>query len=112
MSIRKEFVAASPLVDGGKTLLHSHPRCPDLIGTFILNPLRITKYNTVNIKISVTEILAIHKIHVQCQSDLESGLVCIAAYCNTDGIITVRISNLSKSKIIGAPRIWSYQAYS
>jgi len=84
---------------------------PALQGTIAVNPPNITKASTTNIDVSIIGLLTSHKIYVQCQSDLESGLVCNAAYCPVDGTLRLRISNWSSSAIDGAQRTWAYQVY-
>lgn len=86
-------------------------RGPDLQGTVTVNPPNIAKASTQNVDVSVSGLLTSHKVYVQCQSDLENGLVCVAAYCPVDGILRLRISNWSSSSINGAQRTWAYQAY-
>lgn len=84
---------------------------PALQGTALVDPPSITKASTTNIDVSVVGLLTSHKIFVQCQSDLENGLVCVAAYCPVNGTLRLRISNWSSSAIDGAQRTWAYQAY-
>ncbi|APH11910.1 hypothetical protein ASJ33_01450 [Dehalococcoides mccartyi] len=84
---------------------------PALKGTVAVDPPSITKASTENVDVSVSGVLTTHKVYVQCQSDLENGLVCIAAYCPTNGTLRFRISNWSSSAIDGAQRTWAYQAY-
>lgn len=114
MTVVEEQVAAQSLVDGNENDLHSHPNeCagPALQGTIIVDPPSVTRSNAVNIDVPVSGILTTHKIYVQCQSDLENGLICIASYCPADGIIRVRISNSRTYTINGIPRTWAYIAY-
>ena len=112
MAKQTEQVARADLVDGSEVTLHTHPGGgPALQGTVSVDPPAITKGSTVNIDVSVTGILTTHKVYVQCQSDLEDGLICIAAYCPLDGTLRLRLSNHSTSTINGASRIWAYQAY-
>jgi hypothetical protein len=94
-----------------KMLLEGDGAGPALIGTVSVNPPTITKYDTVNVDVSVTGLLTSHRVFVQCQSDLENGLVCIAAYCPVNGTLRFRISNWSSSAVDGAVRTWVYQAY-
>ena len=84
---------------------------PTLQGTVSVNPTAITKYETVNVDVTVIGLLTGHRVFVQCQSDLENGLVCVAAYCPVNGTLRLRISNWSSSAIDGATRTWIYQAY-
>jgi len=84
---------------------------PALQGSVAVDPPSITKASTSNVDVAVTGILTSHVVWVQCQSDLEHGLMCIAAYCPTNGTLRVRLSNLSSSAIDGASRTWAYQAY-
>jgi len=82
-----------------------------LVGTVTVDPPNVSKASTENVDVSVMGLLTSHKVWVQCQSDLENGLVCVAAYCPSNGTIRFRISNWSSSAIDGAPRTWAYQAY-
>jgi hypothetical protein len=84
---------------------------PALQGTVSVNPPAITKYETVNVDVTVSGLLTSHRVFVQCQSDLENGLVCVAAYCPVIGTLRFRISNWSSNGIDGAARTWAYQAY-
>ena len=84
---------------------------PALQGTVAVDPPSIAKASTTSIDVSVGGLVTSHKVYVQCQSDLENGLVCIAAYCSVDGTLRLRISNWSSSAIDGAQRTWAYQAY-
>ena len=84
---------------------------PDLQGTVLVNPSAITKYDTVNVDVTVSGLLTSHKVFVQCQSDLENGLTCIAAYCPVNGTLRLRISNWYSNGIDGAERTWIYRAY-
>lgn len=82
-----------------------------LAGTVTVDPPSIAKASTVNVDVAVSGLLTTDKVYVQCQSDLESGLVCIAAYCPSNGTLRLRISNWSSAAIDGAARTWAYQAY-
>lgn len=82
-----------------------------LAGTVTVDPPSLAKASTVNVDVSVSGLLTSHKLWVQCQTDLENGLVCIAAYCPSNGTLRLRISNWSSSAIDGAARTWAYQAY-
>ncbi|MFC1970929.1 hypothetical protein ACFLV0_03215 [Chloroflexota bacterium] len=84
---------------------------PTLQGTVSADLPAITKYETVNVDVTVSGLLTSHRVFVQCQSDLENGLVCIAAYCPVNGTLRLRISNWSAAAIDGAARTWAYQAY-
>ena len=84
---------------------------PALQGTVSVDPPSIAKASTSNVDVSVSGLLTGHRVYVQCQSDLENGLVCVAAYCPVDGTLRFRIANWSASAINGAPRTWAYQAY-
>lgn len=84
---------------------------PTLQGTVAVDPPSIAKASTSNVDVTVSGLLTSHKVYVQCQSDLENGLVCIAAYCPVNGTLRLRISNWSSSAINGASRTWAYQAY-
>jgi hypothetical protein len=84
---------------------------PALQGTVPVDPPSIAKASTSNVDVSVTGLLTSHKVYVQCQSDLENGLVCIGAYCPVNGTLRLRITNWSTAAINGALRTWAYQAY-
>ena len=110
MAKQSEQVAHAGLVNGGEVTLHTHPGGGSALqGSVSVVPPSITKGSTVNVDVSVTGILTTHKVYVQCQSDLEDGLMCIAAYCPSDGTLRLRLSNHSTSTIDGASRIWAYQ---
>ena len=84
---------------------------PALQGTVAVDPPSIAKASTVNVDVSVAGLVTGHKVFVQCQSDLETGLFCIAAYCPVNGTLRLRISNWSSSAIDGVLRTWAYEAY-
>jgi hypothetical protein len=84
---------------------------PALQGMVSVDPPSIAKASTSNVDVGVTGFLTSHKVYVQCQSDLENGLVCIGAYCPVNGTLRLRIANWSSSAINGALRTWAYQAY-
>jgi len=84
---------------------------PALQGTVAIDPPSIAKASTSNVDVSVSGLLTSHRVYVQCQSDLENGLVCIAAYCPVNGTLRLRITNWSTAAINGALRTWAYQAY-
>ncbi len=84
---------------------------PALQGTVAVDPPSIAKASTANVDVSVVGLVTSHKVYVQCQSDLETGLVCVGAYCPVNGTLRFRISNWSSSAIDGAQRTWAYQAY-
>ncbi len=84
---------------------------PDLEGTVSVDPPSIASRATTNVDVSVGGLLTSHKVYVQCQSDLENGLVCIAAYCPVNGTLRVRISNWSTAAVNGVARNWAYLAY-
>ena len=84
---------------------------PTLEGTVTVDPPSITKGTTVNVDVAVSGLLTTHKVYVQCQSDLEHGLACIAAYCPVAGTLRLRITNWSADAVDGAARTWAYQAY-
>ena len=84
---------------------------PALQGTVSVDPPSIAKASSTNVDMSVAGLVTGHKVFVECQSDLETGLVCIAAYCPVNGTLRLRISNWSSSSIDGASRTWAYEAY-
>jgi hypothetical protein len=114
MTVQTEAVAAAELVGGGETTLHSHAgggAGPALQGSVSVDLPSIAKASTADVDVAVTGLLTTHKVYVQCQNALESGLVCIAAYCSANGTLRLRITNWSSAAIDGAARIWAYQAY-
>ena len=115
MTIQDEALAHSALVSGEETTLHSHATGGGLAlqGTVVIDPPSIARVSTVNVDISgVSGLLTNHRIYVQCQSDLETGLVCIAAYCPVNGTLRLRITNQKFFVAVnGASRTWAYQAY-
>jgi len=94
-----------------KMMLAGDTTGPALQGTVSVDPPGIAKASTSNIDVSVAGLLTSHRVYVQCQSDLENGLVCIAAYCPVNGTLRLRITNWSTAAINGAARTWAYQAY-
>ncbi len=84
---------------------------PALQGTVSVDPPSIAKASSVNVDVVVAGLVTGHKVFVECQSDLETGLVCIGAYCPVNGTLRLRISNWSSSAIDGAARNWAYEAY-
>jgi len=84
---------------------------PALQGTVSVDPPSIAKASSANVDVSLAGLVTGHKLFVQCQSDLETGLVCVAAYCPVNGTLRLRISNWSSSVIDGAQRTWAYEAY-
>ena len=114
MVIQSEQVGHAELVGGGETTKHSHPSGgggASLVGVVTIDPPSITKASSANVDVEVTGLLTTHKVWAQCQSDLESGLVCIAVYCPINGTLRVRLTNWSSAAIDGAARTWVYQAY-
>jgi len=89
----------------------THEQVPREKGVISVNPPSIAKASTVNVDVAVVNLLTTDKIHVQCQSDLEHGLVCIAAYCPTNGWLRLRITNWSSAAVDGAARNWAYWAW-
>jgi len=94
-----------------KMMLAGDAAGPALQGTVSVDPPSIAKASTSNVDVSVAGILTSHRVYVQCQSDLENGLVCIAAYCPVNGTLRLRITNWSTAAVNGAARDWAYQAY-
>ncbi len=84
---------------------------PALQGTVAVDPPSIARSATTNVDVGVPGLVTSHKVYVQCQSDLENGLCCVAAYCPVNGTLRIRISNTSSSSVDGAQRTWGYQAY-
>ena len=114
MAIQSEQVAHSELVGGGETTKHSHAGGgggPALQGIVSVDPPSIAKASTANVDVSVSGLLTTHRVYVQCQNDLENGLVCTAAYCPVNGTLRVRLTNWTASSTDGAARNWAYQAY-
>ncbi len=84
---------------------------PALQGTVSVDPPNIARSSTTNVDLAVAGLVTSHKVFVECQSDLENGLVCVAAYCPINGTLRLRISNWSSSAVDGASRMWAYEAY-
>ncbi len=84
---------------------------PSLRGTVSVDPPSIAKQSTTNVDVTVAGLQTTHRVQVQCQSDLENGLVCIAAYCPSNNTLRLRISNVSASAVDGASRTWAYWAW-
>jgi len=114
MAIKHAFTSAKD--DGADTTLvrpsnWNADHTGVLIGTVAVDPPSIVKTTTANVDVTVNGLLTTDKVFVQCQSDFEHGLVCIAAYCSVNDTLRLRITNWTGSAIDGASRTWAYLAY-
>jgi hypothetical protein len=82
-----------------------------LIGTVTIDPPSIGAGSTVNVDVTVSGLTTNHRVIVMCQSDLEHGLMPIAAYVPAPDTLRVRITNFTGSAIDGAARTWFYIAW-
>jgi hypothetical protein len=82
-----------------------------LVGTVTIDPPSIAAGSTANVDVSVPGLTTSHRVLVMCQSDLEHGLVPIAAYVPDANTLRVRITNFTGAAIDGAARTWFYIAW-
>jgi len=82
-----------------------------LVGTVTIDPPSIVAGSTANVDVTVSGLTTSHKVLVMCQSDLEHGLIPIAAYVPSANTLRVRITNFTGSAIDGAARTWFYIAW-
>jgi hypothetical protein len=82
-----------------------------LVGTVTIDPPSIAAGSTANVDVSVPGLTTSHRVLVMCQSDLEHGLIPIAAYVPAANTLRVRITNFTSAAIDGAARTWFYIAW-
>jgi len=82
-----------------------------LTGTVTIDPPSIAAGSTANVDVSVTGLTTDHRVVVQCQSDLEHGLIPIAAYIPAVNTLRVRLTNFTGAAIDGTARPWFYIAW-
>jgi hypothetical protein len=82
-----------------------------LVGTVTIDPPSIAAGSTANVDVSVPGLTTRHMVLVMCQSDLEHGLIPIAAYVPADNTLRVRLTNFTGAAIDGAARTWFYIAW-
>ena len=99
--------------DGGDAFVKADIRSllDCLTGIVTIDPPSIAAGATANVDVSVTGLTTDHRVILQCQSDLEHGLVPIAAYVPTSGTLRVRLTNFTGAAIDGAARPWFYIAW-
>jgi hypothetical protein len=82
-----------------------------LVGTVTIDPPSIAAGSTANVDVTVSGLTTSHCVLVMCQSDLEHGLIPIAAYVPAANTLRVRITNFTSAAIDGAARKWFYIAW-
>jgi hypothetical protein len=82
-----------------------------LVGTVTIDPPSIAATSTANVDVTVSGLTTSHCVLVMCQSDLEHGLIPIAAYVPAANTLRVRITNFTSAAIDGAARKWFYIAW-
>jgi hypothetical protein len=82
-----------------------------LVGTVTIDPPSIAAGSTANVDVTVSGLTTNHCVLVMCQSDLEHGLIPIAAYVPAANTLRVRITNFTSAAIDGAARKWFYIAW-
>jgi len=82
-----------------------------LVGTVTIDPPSIAAGSTANVDVTVSGLTTDHCVLVMCQSDLEHGLIPIAAYVPAANTLRVRITNFTSAAIDGAARKWFYIAW-
>jgi hypothetical protein len=82
-----------------------------LVGTVTIDPPSIAAGSTANVDVTVSGLTTSHCVLVMCQSDLEHGLIPIAAYVPAANTLRVRITNFTSAAIDGAARRWFYIAW-
>jgi hypothetical protein len=82
-----------------------------LVGTVKIDPPSIAATSTANVDVTVAGLTTSHCVLVMCQSDLEHGLIPIAAYVPAANTLRVRITNFTSAAIDGTARTWFYIAW-
>jgi hypothetical protein len=82
-----------------------------LVGTVTIDLPTIYVGATTNVDVTVPGLTTSHRVIVMCQSDLEHGLIPIAAYVPAANTLRIRITNFTSAAIDGAARTWFYIAW-
>jgi hypothetical protein len=115
-----QYVEDSVIADGGITgstkikagsITRDRLEKSLLVGTVTIDPPSIAAGSTANVDVSVPGLTTSHRVLVMCQSDLEHGLIPIAAYVPADNTLRVRLTNFTSAAIDGAARTWFYIAW-
>jgi hypothetical protein len=107
--IKKESITGDRIAP--KTITRDRLEKDLLVGTVTIDPPSIAAGSTVNVDVTVPGLTTSHRVIVMCQSDLEHGLIPIAAYVPAANTLRVRITNFTAAAIDGAARTWFYIAW-
>ena len=109
--IRRGTTTAGALVGEANLETAKTPLREVFRGTVSVDPPSIATGATANVAVTVAGLTTAHLVMVQCQSDLEHGLIPIAAYPSAADTLTIRLTNYSAAAIDGVARTWQYVAY-
>jgi hypothetical protein len=107
--IRAETITGDRIAKG--TITRDRLEKSLLVGTVTIDPPSIAAGSTANVDVPVPGLTTSHRVLVMCQSDLEHGLIPIAAYVPAANTLRVRITNFTGAAIDGAARTWFYIAW-
>ena len=107
--IKKESITGDRIAPG--TITRDRLEKSLLVGTVTIDPPSIAAGSTANVDVTVSGLTTDHCVLVMCQSDLEHGLIPIAAYVPAANTLRVRITNFTSAAIDGAARKWFYIAW-
>jgi hypothetical protein len=107
--IKKESITGDRIAP--KTITRDRLEKDLLVGTVTIDPPSIAAGSTANVDVTVPGLTTSHRVIVMCQSDLEHGLIPIAAYVPAANTLRVRITNFTASAIDGVARTWFYIAW-
>jgi len=80
-------------------------------GTVAIDPPSIAAGAAANVDVSVPGLETTDYVLVVCTSDLEAGLVPIAAYVPAADTLRVRLYNPTAAAIDGVSRVWAWFAF-
>jgi len=109
LKIKKESITGDRIAPG--TITRDRLEKNLLVGVVTIDPPSIAAGSTVNVDVAVPGLTTSHRVIVMCQSDLEHGLIPIAAYVPANDTLRVRITNFTSGAINGAARPWFYIAW-
>lgn len=81
------------------------------VGAVTIDPPSIAGGATANVDVTVEGLTTDHQVIAVCQSDLEHGLIPIAAYVPTANTLRIRLTNFTTLAIDGIARPWLYIAW-